>query len=361
VLDWKDLVRLPEGELARQDIAAVNLACAAGLPGSEQIDVRACLHRLEEWARQVRRYTEACLPDFHRRPAAFNNSEAYFRILCLVTALQRDLGLRYNPAKIPDHAPLDTADVFIHGALFGDGGTCGSMAVVYTAVGRRLGYPLKLVKARRGEYGHLFPRWDLPGGGHWNIEGTNRGLSCHPDDYYRTGLYAVSRELEAAYGLLRPLSATEELADFLAARGFRWQAGGYRRQAVEAFAWASALEPADEPLSNTLKRDLSAWCSELDRRQPPRFSELYISCPRRQFPDTLPLDLERAILGATAKEALLRDPEFEARYWLHLRSRLPVDAPVRADVDFHSEGFAVRFRFRRRWTPISPTLRGALP
>jgi hypothetical protein len=295
MLGWKDLVRLPEGELARQDIAAVNLACAAGLPGSEQIDVLACLNRLDEWARQVRRYTEACLPEFHRRPSAFNDSEAYFRILCLVTALQRDLGLRYNPAKIPDHVPLDTADVFIHGALFGDGGTCGSMAIVYTAVGRRLGYPLKLVRARRGEYGHVFPRWDEPGGERFNIEATNRGFRCYPDEHYRTGGFAVSAEVEAACCLLRSMSPIEELADFLAARALRWRDAGRQRLGVEALAWASAIAPRDQALSDTLKRDLNAWCRQLDRRQPPGFPELYIGCPGRQYLDTLPLELERAI------------------------------------------------------------------
>ena len=34
MLAWKDLVFLSEVDLAKLDIAAVNLACAVGLPGA---------------------------------------------------------------------------------------------------------------------------------------------------------------------------------------------------------------------------------------------------------------------------------------------------------------------------------------
>jgi hypothetical protein len=46
--------------------------------------------------------------------------------------------------------------LFLHGLTQGRGGTCLSMPVAYVAVGRRLGYPLKLVTAK----GHLFARWE---------------------------------------------------------------------------------------------------------------------------------------------------------------------------------------------------------
>ncbi len=34
---WQQLVRWPEAELARLEVAAMHLACADGLPGSEKI------------------------------------------------------------------------------------------------------------------------------------------------------------------------------------------------------------------------------------------------------------------------------------------------------------------------------------
>jgi hypothetical protein len=47
-----------DAEAARLDVAAVDLACAAGLPGSERLDAAACLAKIDEWAAWVRRYTE---------------------------------------------------------------------------------------------------------------------------------------------------------------------------------------------------------------------------------------------------------------------------------------------------------------
>lgn len=54
----------------------------------------------------------------------------------------------------------DSSKVFLHGLLGSKRqGTCSSMPVLYSAVGRRLGYPLKLVTIK----GHLFVRWEGAG------------------------------------------------------------------------------------------------------------------------------------------------------------------------------------------------------
>lgn len=57
MLAWRQLTDLPEAELARCDVAAVNLACAEGLPGAERLDVPACLHTLGKWTKRVHRET----------------------------------------------------------------------------------------------------------------------------------------------------------------------------------------------------------------------------------------------------------------------------------------------------------------
>jgi hypothetical protein len=56
----------------------------------------------------------------------------------LSTGCLEDHRLRRMP-KIPLDAPLDVADSFIHGIIQGNGGTCASIPVVVSAVGRRLG------------------------------------------------------------------------------------------------------------------------------------------------------------------------------------------------------------------------------
>src|SRR5436309_1170754 len=97
--NWRALVRLPDDELGRYDIAAVNLACAEGLPGAEQIDPRYCLYKMDDWADAAKEYTTLLMPQFRRKPREYQNSEGYFRTLAMITVLQRDQGVRYNPAK----------------------------------------------------------------------------------------------------------------------------------------------------------------------------------------------------------------------------------------------------------------------
>ena len=83
----------------------------------------------------------------------------------MTVVVQEDFKVRYNPARA-NASGADSAidgffqnsrDIFLHGLLSGERtGTCSSMPVLYAALGRRLGYPLKLVTTK----GHLFVRWD---------------------------------------------------------------------------------------------------------------------------------------------------------------------------------------------------------
>ena len=45
-------------DMAQCDIATLNLLCAKGLPGSEDMDIRQDLATLDEWARRVERETK---------------------------------------------------------------------------------------------------------------------------------------------------------------------------------------------------------------------------------------------------------------------------------------------------------------
>ncbi len=122
------------------DIAETNLNLAIGLPGSERLDVVDYLQRLDVWARQVGTKTKDWLPMFCRSPSEFDDSLAKFQTMAMVTVLQRDLGVRYDPVcqEGPDCA-LDPRTLFIHGLLDGQGGTCVTLPVSYVAIGRRLG------------------------------------------------------------------------------------------------------------------------------------------------------------------------------------------------------------------------------
>lgn len=140
MLHWKDLVHLADEQLATYDVAMVNLACAADLPDAPTPQqIRECLQRLDKMAEATRYYTAKRMPEFHHQPEVYHHSEAKFRVVCMISIIQKLFGVLYNPAKKPADAPFYTADTCIHGALLGEGGTCASLPVVYVAVGRRLG------------------------------------------------------------------------------------------------------------------------------------------------------------------------------------------------------------------------------
>lgn len=250
------------------DLARLNLICAADLPGSEGLDIRAELERLDAWAARVRAETDRDIHNFFKNPAEFEHSEPYYRVLMLVTVLQQDLGVRYNPDRV--HTPdfTDSKDLFIHGLLQASpnppsgpdapedlpptphhGGTCVSLPVLYVAVGRRLGYPLKLATTKE----HVFARWD-DGQHRFNIEATSMGLNTFPDDHYKEWPHKLTESELASGSYLRSLGPKEELALFLAVRGYVLEDTGRHKEALEAYTKATQLDPVSIDHARSLAR-----------------------------------------------------------------------------------------------------------
>ena len=165
VSNLPDLLALSVGALDQVDIARMNLLCAQGLPGAGDLDVDGCLKVLEEMAARVRTETERYHNRFERNPTEFENSEGFYKMVILAVVLAEDFQVKYATNKMvtvagarPDDGFFaDAHDVFLHGLLgTRRQGTCSSLPVLQVAVGRRLGYPLKLVTTK----GHLFVRWE---------------------------------------------------------------------------------------------------------------------------------------------------------------------------------------------------------
>jgi len=144
------LLALKPNQLEGMDIALMNLLCVEGLRGSEKLDIDMALDRLDEFATRVRVETDRNIHRFDSNPSEYQNSKPYFRMLMLVTVLQQDFGIRYNPARVTpvgvfepnDKFFADSRDVFLHGLTGEPGmGTCSSLPVLYVAVGRRLTLP----------------------------------------------------------------------------------------------------------------------------------------------------------------------------------------------------------------------------
>ena len=109
---------------------------------------------------------------------------------------------------------------------------------MYVALGRRLGYPLKLVTTK----GHLFIRWESATE-RFNAEVTNKGLNRFDDNYYKQWPFEATDDEVKADGYLKSLDAREELAVFLSIRGLCLMEAGMRSEAADSFAHAARLSP----------------------------------------------------------------------------------------------------------------------
>lgn len=229
------------------DIGLTNLLCAEGLRGSENSDLDKSLNRLDEMAARVRLETDRNMHRFRSNPAEYENSEPYYRMAMLVTVLQQDFGIRYNPDRVTPVGVFesnekffaDSRDVFIHG-LTGEtkSGTCSSLPAFYIAVGRRLKYPLSLVSAKC----HLFVRWEDQQT-RLNIDVSGLGMNSHDDDFYRTWPYPMTPTEEKEMGYLKSMTATEECAVFFSTRGHCLRAAGRFDEALAAHEQSCRILP----------------------------------------------------------------------------------------------------------------------
>jgi hypothetical protein len=242
-----ELLSMPQEKLSQADIGRMNLLCAQGLPGTEDLKVETSLAMLDQMGSRVRTETQRHFYRFQRNPGEFESSEGFFRMLMLAVVLAEDFQVHYAPDKIGSAAEArmgdgffaDAHDVFLHG-LTGPKrqGTCSSLPVLQVAVGRRLGYPLKLVTTK----GHLFVRWE-DARERFNIEAAGHGVNRFSDDYYRHWPAEVSDAEVKAEGYLKSLTAAEELAVFLSIRGMCWREAGRYGEAMESFRTAARLSP----------------------------------------------------------------------------------------------------------------------
>jgi len=243
-----ELLALPSEEMVKVDIARMNLLCAEGLPGSENIDVDKMETTLDVWAKEVKKQTERVYPKFLDHPDMWDNSEAFFRASVLVYTLKDVFHVKYDPKyAIPDQIPdenqffSDSKDAFLTGLLGPDAqGTCGTLPVLFVAVGRRLGYPMKFVET----YNHGFARWESPDGKErFNIEGTGEGLSKRTDDFYKTWPHPLTDQMIQDRHYLQSMTPTEELSAFLRARVTTLKVANRLSEAWDAALAANRLAP----------------------------------------------------------------------------------------------------------------------
>jgi hypothetical protein len=250
-----ELLESSPSAFGRQDMGLLNLLCAPGLRGSEELDIPHCLTRLDRLVTFVKGGIERNLHRFRADPT-YGNSEPAWRMAMLVTILKQDYGATYSPSARADFeagvdAPFtDSKEVFIHGLLADNPrqrwGTCASIPVLVAAIARRLRYPVGLAVTRT----HVYCRWE---NGHcFNVEASNpAGMTSHPDSYYATEFRGglSGKEQESGY-FTRTLLPAEEFAVFLKHRvACLLDAARYD----ETLLWAARalqLAPADPNFPN---------------------------------------------------------------------------------------------------------------
>jgi hypothetical protein len=167
-----------------------------------------------------------------------------------VQVLQEDCGVRYHDGFDPNPvAPpvfKTSKDLFLHGLVNDNhGGNCVSLPVVYTAVGRRLGYPIKLVGSRE----HVFCRWEglEHPNPHWrtrfNFDGAGKGFSIDPDEFYVNWPKPSTPEEIKSHQWLESNSPSQELATFLLGRGHCLRHNARFEEAHIAYAEAYRFWP----------------------------------------------------------------------------------------------------------------------
>ena len=302
MLSLEQLRNPSDAEIAGFDLAEVDLSLAVGLPGAERLAVAACLDWIDRAADWVRRDTAGTIHQFRDDPAAFDHCEGIFRIVSMMSVLKRGLGVRYNPERAGDLSTwTDSRDVFLHGIIAGQGGTCSSLPVLFAAVGRRLGYPIRLVSTPR----HLFNRWDDPAGERFNFDISGNGLNTHPDDFYRTWPVPM-REMPWSWRMrfLHSLTPREELTDGWRKRAGILHANGWSREAVKASAIAWSLAPENYLLEYLFANALQGWREGLMKTVPPDWPRPEVVIESQWYPGLI-LAIEQDIVVLDAIQTSL--------------------------------------------------------
>jgi hypothetical protein len=252
---FESLLRDSPTNLARRDIAEMNLLCAHGLPGAEEMDIREYLGTLNQWTRAIGRRVGELLPYFRANPDSVGMpaecSEAFFRAIYLATALHRDFGVHYDPRyKKPDDS-LDYRTIYrdckyllMNGTLSEKRyGSCNSIPVLLVAIGRRLGYPVKLAC----NVWHVWARWESPNGGErFNIDASCDGGADAPDDeHYKSFPHEMPSFGVASGYYLNSFTPADELALFLMSRSWVLQANERFREALPCLARCCFLAPKE--------------------------------------------------------------------------------------------------------------------
>jgi hypothetical protein len=236
----------------------MNLLCAQGLPGAQEVDIELALTLFDQWAELVQQNEQKYSAQFFQNRKSYDNSYSKFLAVNLGLTLKGDLGCGYNKALVGSGVMRDiqstrffkdSKDLFLHGFIQSRTGSCSSLPVLMVAIGRRCGYPLHLVACK----GHLFCRWD-DGTERFNIETACEGVDSKPDSHYKRWPHPSTEQEIRDEKYLKNLTPAEELGVFCQIRAACLQENQCYDEAAEAYQQALKALPD----SKLIKRYLNS-------------------------------------------------------------------------------------------------------
>ncbi|MCL2649213.1 MAG: hypothetical protein FWD61_19810 [Phycisphaerales bacterium] len=255
------LLEMDDEELGQLDVGLVNLLCAVDLPSTDPLDIPQCLAQLDEWAEYARQETIKGFPRYLANPNPDKGSENVYRLWALMHAIRIKSGIEAKfmgetDCEVVNYEMIDTSMKptggpyknrvnsqvsFIHGLLSPRClGCCASNPVLFAAIGRRLGYPVKIILTIQ----HVYNRW-VDANEQFNMDGSMKYIGGDEDHHY-IDRWRPWRPMERAAlnkSVHVPLTPRQELATFLFGRSICLSANLRFEEAREACEIARRMFP----------------------------------------------------------------------------------------------------------------------
>jgi hypothetical protein len=247
VTDYRQLLACTDEELGRADVLEMNLLVAKSIPSLAHLEIPRYQRQADAWAEAVRRRLPNAEKVFWQTPWDWKNDLNFFRLGVLCGFLDKEAGIEYIEEQKYARAVRYTnpSDLFLNGVMDTRRGTCGNMAALHVALGRRLGWPVSLACARS----HCICRYDDGKVTH-NIEATHSGGSGFQSDSdeYLIKREGLTRKAITSGSDLRALTVREMLGIFLGFRGRHMKDTGRWEEADKDYLLARHLFPNSQDL-----------------------------------------------------------------------------------------------------------------
>jgi hypothetical protein len=243
-----ELIGKSDAELAKVDPFVMNLLVAKGIPSLANTDIAPYRDLLDRGADVLRRELPRADANFYRRPHQWKHDIRFARLAMMCWYVDRVLGIRYreDQRNLKQVSYTDPGDLFLNGVLQSRRGTCANMAMVYVALGWRLGWPVSLVCVGA----HNICRYD-DGEVIHNIEASSAeggGFQSPPDDYYVKAYRLPAKAIRCGSDL-RAITPREMLGVFLGFRARHLDDTGRYADAETDYLLARHLFPRNRNLA----------------------------------------------------------------------------------------------------------------